>query len=123
MQRTLAILLLCLSAAAARAQCKIITIPFHDVHGRMMIDTKIDGRAARLLVDTGSQKSIELHLYRRIAPVIRGNSLEFDTEGESLDVLMARPEEKFDGILGIDTVKHYHTLRIDYGRHVIELGD
>lgn len=123
MKKAFAILLFCLSAAAAQAQCKIIVMPFHDVHGRMMIDTKIDGHAARLLIDTGSQKSIELHLNRRIAPIIRGNSLEFDTEGESLDVLMARPVEKFDGILGIDTVKHYHSVRIDYRNHVIELGD
>lgn len=124
MQRMLAILLLCLGTAGCKAQSKTITVPFHDVHGRMMVDSKINGHAARLLVDTGSQHSLDLRQYRQIEPIVRDNSLEFErTQGEPLNVLMAPPEEKFDGIIGIDTVRHYKTLRIDYRRHVIELGD
>jgi hypothetical protein len=144
--RGLMILLLLLTPPEGLAQPRVVALPFRTVDSFILVDAKIDGTPVRLLVDTGANKTIlntksfgrvEMHVSKPVnrGAGIVGNSLRLRVDLElaheflfsqrvsvmDLEELSRRFGIQFDGLLGQDILKQFHSVRIDYKNHVIEL--
>jgi len=139
-------LILLLTPLRGLAQPRVVTLPFRTVDSFILVDAKIDGTPVRLLVDTGANKTIlnaksfgrvEMHVSKPVnrGPGIVGNALRLRVDLElahefmfSQHVSVMDLEElsrhfgiQFDGLLGQDILNQFHSVRIDYKKHVIEL--
>jgi hypothetical protein len=144
--RGLMILLLLLTPPEGLAQPRVVALPFRTVDSFILVDAKIDGTPVRLLVDTGANKTIlnaksfgrvEMHVSKPVnrGAGIVGNSLRLRVDLElaheflfsqrvsvmDLEELSRRFGIQFDGLLGQDILNKFHSVRIDYKKHVIEL--
>jgi hypothetical protein len=144
--RGLIFLLFLLTPLQGLAQPRVVALPFRYVDSFILVDAKIDGTPVRLLVDTGANKTIlnaksfcrvEVHVSKpmnRGAGIV-GNALRLRVDLEiaheflfsqhvavmDLEELSRRFGIQFDGLLGQDILNQFHSVRIDYQKHVIEL--
>jgi hypothetical protein len=144
--RGLMSLLFLLTPQQGLAQPRVVTVPFRSVDSFILVDAKIDGTPVRLLVDTGANKTIlnarsfgrvEMHVSKPVnrGAGIVGNVLRLRVDLElahgfmfsqrvsvmDLEELSRRFGIQFDGLLGQDILNQFHSVRIDYRNHVIEL--
>jgi hypothetical protein len=144
--RGLMFLLFLLTPQQGLAQPRVVALPFRYVDSFILVDAKIDGTAVRLLVDTGANKTIlnaksfgrvEMHSRKPVnrGAGIVGNALRLRVDLElahefmfsqrvsvmDLEDVSRRFGFQFDGLLGQDILNQFHSVRIDYKKHVIEL--
>jgi gag-polyprotein putative aspartyl protease len=144
--RRLMFFVLLLLPLQALAQPRVVALPFRYVDSFILVDAKIDGTPVRLLVDTGANKTIlnaksfgrvEMHVSKPVnrGAGIVGNALRLRVDLEiahqfmfsqhvsvmDLEELSRRFGIQFDGLLGQDILNQFHSVRIDYKNHVIEL--
>jgi hypothetical protein len=144
--RGLMFLALLLAPQPGLAQPRVVALPFRYVDSFILVDAKIDGAPVRLLVDTGANKTIlnaksfgrvEMHVSKPVnrGAGIVGNALRLRVDLEiahqfmfsqhvsvmDLEELSRRFGIQFDGLLGQDILNQFHSVRIDYKNHVIEL--
>ena len=130
----------------ALADRRVIELPYRSVNSYLLVDAKINGSPVRLLVDTGTNKTIlnaksfcrtELNVSQPVnrGAGIVGNALRLRVDLElahqvmfSQSVAVMNLEElsrafhiQFDGLLGQDILNQFRSVRIDYKKHVIEL--
>lgn len=123
-----------------------VFLPFRSVHSLILLDAKINGNPATLLLDTGANKTIiSAKLYGNLqaphmeltskGPGIVGNALRLRADLEiagrflfsqpvsvmNLDDLPQRVGAQFDGLLGQDILRQFTSVRINYRTHLIEL--
>jgi hypothetical protein len=105
----------------ASAQPKTITIPFHEINHRILIDVRIDGKPSTLLFDTGARVSVFQSCSLILIPA--NEKLKLACSDESIGVAFVAPEKgvRFDGFLGADLLSKFSSVRIDYHNRVIEL--
>ena len=116
----------------------------------ILVEAEINGDPVTLLMDTGCEKTvISAKVYRAkyfILRAARGDPKSPGIVGESvsvrLDLRLADHRwighsvsimnlgdlnhllgTQFDGLLGQDILREFHSVRIDYRAHVIELED
>jgi len=144
--RGLLFFILLLTPFEGLAQPRVVALPFRYVHSFILVDAKIDGTPVRLLVDTGANQTIlnaksfgkvELHVSKpmnREAGIV-GNALRLRVDLEiaheflfsqhvsviDLEELSRHFGVQFDGLLGQDILNQFHSVRIDYKKHLIEL--
>ncbi len=144
--RGLVFLLFLFTLLPGMAQPRVVAVPFRYVDSFILVDAKIDGTPVRLLVDTGANRTIlnakslgrvEMHVSKPVnrGAGIVGNALRLRVDLEiahqfmfSQDVSVMDLEElsrrfgiQFDGLLGQHILNQFHSVRIDYKNHVIEL--
>jgi hypothetical protein len=144
--RRVMFLLLLLTPLQGLAQPRVVAMPFRYVDSFILVDAKIDGAPVRLLVDTGANNTIlnaksfsrvEMHVTKPVnrGAGIVGNALRLRVDLElahqfmfsqrvsvmDLEELSRRFGIQFDGLLGQDILNQFHSVRIDYQKHVIEL--
>jgi hypothetical protein len=141
-------LLLFTGVASAEEQHRVFRIPFHTVNAMILLDVKVNGNAAKLVLDTGSAVTI-------VSPKgygetqVRSHSLSEDdagpgyvglakhmradlklADGARLSVIVSVMSledaskhigTKIDGILGQEVLRTFSAVRIDYENYVIEL--
>jgi hypothetical protein len=140
------LLILLLTPLQGLARPRVVALPFRTVDSFILVDAKIDGTPVRLLVDTGANKTIlnaksfgrvEMHVSKPVnrGAGIVGNALRLHVDLEiaheflfsqhvsvmNLEELSKRFGIQFDGLLGQDILNQFHSVRIDYKNHVIEL--
>jgi gag-polyprotein putative aspartyl protease len=140
------LLFLFLAPPQALPEPRIVTVPFRSVDSFILVDAKIDGAPVHLLVDTGANRTIlnaksfckaEMNVTKPVnrGAGIVGNALRLRVDLEiahqfmfsqhvsvmDLEELSRRFGIQFDGLLGQDILNQFHSVRIDYKRHVIEL--
>lgn len=128
------------------AKPRVVMLPYRSVDSYILVDAKIDGRAVKLLLDTGSNETIlnassfcktELSATRPVnrGAGIVGNALHLRVDLElAHQIMFSQPvavmnlEElsksfriSFDGLLGEDILNQFRSVRIDYKKHVLEL--
>ena len=127
-----------------------VRIPFRTVQSLIIVEGKVNGNPATLLVDTGANRTIvSSKIYgnfhfdlrpmprRPTGPGLVGYSLRRSADVElgdrlwtaqqvsvmDLDELKQSLHMDFDGILGQDMLRQFRSVRIDYSAHVIELQE
>jgi hypothetical protein len=107
----------------AQEQSHVYRMPFHETHGRIILDATVDGRPVPVLFDTGAAMSFSL--VRRGHPIIlvlRHDGPRFETaEREERCPSFSVPEIRVDGFVGTDVLKGFRAVRINFTDHVIEL--
>lgn len=128
------------------ARTETVLLPFRSVHSLILIDAKVNGNPATLLLDTGANNTIiDAKIYGnvqapRIEPVSKGpgvigNALRLRVDLEiagrflfsqpvsvmNLGDLSQRVGAQFDGLLGQDILRQFRSVRINYHGRVIEL--
>jgi gag-polyprotein putative aspartyl protease len=144
--RRLMVLFLLLTPLQSLAQPRVVAVPFRYVDSFILVDAKINGTPVRLLVDTGANKTIlnaksfckaEMHVSKPVnrGAGIVGNALRLRVDLEiahefmfsqrvsvmDLEDVSRRFGFQFDGLLGQDILNQFHSVRIDYKNHVMEL--
>ncbi len=115
----------------------------------ILVQAKVDGRPVILLLDTGATRTIvsirsygplgyQLRATHRVGPPgFVGESVTVPVNFEldrhtwlqrrvavmNFDGLSAILGVDFDGLLGQDILREFHSIRIDYRNHIIELED
>jgi hypothetical protein len=128
------------------APAESVLLPFRSVHSLILIDARVNGHAATLLLDTGANNTIiSVKMYGNVqapqlelasnGPGIVGNALRLRADLEiagrflfsqpvsvmNLGDLPQRVGAQFDGLLGQDILRQFRSVRINYHSHVIEL--
>ena len=135
-----------LVAPATCAHEGTVLLPFRSTHSLILVDAKVNGNPATLLLDTGANNTIiNARIYGSVqappveltskGPGIVGNALRLHVDLEIADrFLFSQPVSvmnlgdlpqrvgaKFDGLLGQDILRQFRSVRINYRAHVIEL--
>lgn len=142
-------LVLCLFSPLAVAQDRrTFAIPFRSVNGVILLEAKVNGRTAVLLLDTGAQDSMmdsgsvrfDPRLGKLRSTGVAGAAgtcvvLEVDLVLEHrrwlnrkvcvLDLSDASRHfgTHIDGLIGQDVLREFSSVRIDYRNHVVELSE
>ena len=119
----IAALLLFTGITSAQGQRSTFRIPFHETHGRVILDVKLDARPAALLFDTGAAMSFSLvRSGRPLIMVLHHSELQFETAGpDERCPTLAEPDVRVEGFVGTDVLKRFRAIRINYKNHVLEL--
>ena len=144
------VVLLCLllTPFPNRANSASLKVPFHTVQSMILLDGKVNGNAATFLLDTGANRtivstqiygkgSLALQRFPRNAhePGLVGYSLRRPANLKlgnhvwvaqhvsvmDLDELKQMLHMDFDGLLGEDILREFHSVRINYKTHTLEL--
>ena len=132
--------------SATCAHEETVLLPFRSTHSLILVDAKVNGNPATLLLDTGANNTIiNAKLYGNVqaprveltskGPGIVGNALRLHVDLEiagrflfsqpvsvmNLGDLPRRVGAQFDGLLGQDVLRQFRSVRINYHAHVIEL--
>ena len=148
--RLLLIVLLLLLPLPNRARPRAIHIPFRTVQSMILVDGKVNGNPAILLLDTGANHTIisgkaygkvEFHLqqlrHNLRGPGVSGGSIPLSADlviadhrwpaqrvsVMELDELNETLKLHFDGLLGQDILRQFRSVRIDYHTKTIELEE
>ena len=133
-------------APATCAHEGTVLLPFRSTHSLILVDAKVNGNPATLLLDTGANNTI---INARIYGNVQAPAVELTSKGPSIVVnalrlrvdleiadrflfsqplsvmnlgdLPQRVGAQFDGLLGQDILRQFHSVRINYRAHVIEL--
>jgi hypothetical protein len=146
--RGLVLLFVLLLPLPNRAHSDLVIVPFHTVQTFILVQAKVNGNPATLLLDTGANRTIvSTRIYgntqvnlQRIHQNDRGPGLAGESLRLRADVVLAnhmwvaQPVSvmnlddlkhdlgiNFDGLLGEDLLREFHSVRINYKAHVIEL--
>lgn len=128
------------------AHGEAVFLPFRSVHSLILVEAKVNGDPATLLLDTGANNTIiSARLYGNVqaphveltskGPGIVGNALRLHADLEfagrllfsqpvsvmNLGDLPQRLGTQFDGLLGQDILRQFSSVRINYRTHLIEL--
>ena len=144
----LALFLLLLNPLPNRARPAVLKVPFHTVQSMILIEGKVNGNPATFLLDTGANHTIisarayghvDFDLHRlpqnTRGPGLAGGSLRLPADlvlaehvwaaqrvsVMDLDDLNEMLKMKFDGLLGEDILRQFHSVRINYRTHTLEL--
>ena len=123
-----------------------VFLPFRSVHSMILVDVKVNGLPATLLLDTGANNTIinaklcgnapaPLIEPMSKGPGITGNALRMRVDLEiARRFLFSQPVSvmnlgdlpksvgaEFDGLLGQDILRQFRSVRINYRARVIEL--
>lgn len=137
---------LTLLSSPSCARTERVLLPFRSVHSLILIDAKVNGNSATLLLDTGANNTIinaklcgSVHAplieLSGKGPGIVGNALRLRVDLEiarlflfsqpvsvmNLGDLPKNVGAEFDGLLGQDILRQFRSVRINYHAHVIEL--
>jgi hypothetical protein len=98
-------------------------IPFHDVHGRIVLDVTLDHKPAALLLDTGASMSFSLvHPGRPLYMFFDHGEPRFETgEADERSPTIATPDVRVQGFVGTDILKRFRAIHIDYKAHTVTL--
>ena len=126
----------------------IFRVPFHTVHGMILMDAVVDGKPASLLLDTGANNTIvspqavgvATVQLRALQATQAGTGAEGDYVIREADVRLAerrwinrrvlvmdltdaskRMGTRVDGFLGQDVLREFSAVRIDFKNGVVEL--
>lgn len=138
--------MLALYTSPSCANTQTVRLPFRSIHSLILVDAKVNGNPATLLLDTGANNTIiNAKVYGNMpasrveavgrGPGIVGNALRLRVDLEiagrflfcgpvsvvNLDDLPNRMGAQFDGLLGQDILQQFHSVRINYRARVIEL--
>ena len=146
--RALLLIILRVVPLPNRAHPQVSTVPFHTAQTFILVQAKVNGNPATLLLDTGANRTIvSIRIYGSTQfnlQRMRQNPNGPGHAGESLrlraDVALANhlwaaqpvsvmdledlKQElgiNFDGLLGEDLLREFRSVRINYKAHVIEL--
>jgi hypothetical protein len=146
--RGLVLFILLLLPLPNRAHPEVATVPFHTVQTFILVQAKVNGNPATLLLDTGANRTIvstkiygnaQVNLQRirqnPKGPGLAGESLRLPADVALANhIWLAQPVSvmnlddlrhdlgvNFDGLLGEDLLREFHSVRINYKTHVIEL--
>jgi hypothetical protein len=141
------LLLFLLTPLPNRAHSNTLRIPFRTVRSMILIEAEVNGEPVTLLMDTGATTTIiNAQSYRATYFPLRAaqrNTKSAGIVGESipvrLDLRLANHRwigqpvtimnlddlnrllgAQFDGLLGQDILREFHSVRIDYRNHLIE---
>jgi hypothetical protein len=146
--RVLALALLCFIPSANIARPEVVTIPFRSAESMILVEARVNDNRVSLLLDTGANNTIvspkaygdlQFHL-RSIhkndsGPGLRGDAVLLRANLAlasriwvsqpvyvmNVDELTRRFGAPVDGLLGQDVLREFHSVRINYKEHVIEL--
>ncbi len=135
-----------ISENATLAQERGYILPFHTVNGLILLDAKVNGKRAVLLLDTGAIHSIvdkqsaglgnlALHELDSMGGIgAAGNcsarEVHFTLGGRDrtqlvclldLAVVSKRVGAHLDGFIGQDVLREFSAVRIDYKAHTVTL--
>ena len=146
--RALVLTFLLLLPLPNRAHPQVTTVPFHTARTFILVQAKVNGNTATLLLDTGANRTIvskeiygtaQFNLQRMRknlnGPGHAGESLRLPADvalashmwaGQPVSVMNLEDLKQelgvnFDGLLGEDLLREFHSVRINYNAHVIEL--
>jgi hypothetical protein len=146
--RFLVLLLLLLTPLPNRARPYVLRLPFRTAHSMIIVQARVNGSQVALLLDTGATRTIvSARVYGNVPFRLRtiertsrsagivGDSVIVPVNLElsnhtwagqrvaimNLDGLSQVLGIRFDGLLGQDVLSEFHSVRIDYHAHVIEL--
>jgi hypothetical protein len=130
-----------------RARSAALCLPFRTVRSMILVEGEINGDPVTLLMDTGSTKTIisaksyrgtyfPLHTAQRTNKTagIVGESVSVRLDlklanhrwvGQTVSIMNLGDLNRllgaqFDGLLGEDILREFHSVRIDYRNHIIE---
>jgi Aspartyl protease len=133
-----------------RARPAALCLPFRTVRSMILVDGEVNGDPVTLLMDTGSTKTIisakayrgtyfPLHAAQRTNKTagIVGESVSVRLDlklanhrwvGQTVSIMNLGDLNQllgaqFDGLLGEDILREFHSVRIDYRNHIIEFED
>jgi hypothetical protein len=140
------LIVLALLCPPSWARTKTVLVPFRSVHSLILIDAKVNGNSATLLLDTGANNTIiDVKIYGNVpaspikpvnkGPGVTGDALRLRADLEiagrflfsqpvsvmNLGDLPKQVGAQFDGLLGQDILRQFRSVRINYRAHVIEL--
>jgi hypothetical protein len=148
--RYLLLALLLLTPLPNRAHTGVVRLPFRTVHSMILVEGRVNDSRALFLLDTGATRTIvSVKTYGSLSfilrsteradhgPGIAGESVSLPVNLElanhmwagqrvavmNLDSLGHLLGVQFDGLLGQDILRQFHSVRIDYHAHVIELEE
>ena len=144
--RTLAVALVCLCSLTAHAETR--KLKFRSAQSMILVDLAVNGKPVTMLLDTGAVSSlIAIRLTdfdsHKLAPMRQGRTdqgfvgqafevkARFDFAGMNVqdlrvfagnvDELSRRAGTRCDGILGLDVLRKFKSVKIDYAAQEIEL--
>ena len=125
-----AVLVIFCSTICSTLNAQTFRVPFHDAYnGLVLLDVKVDGKPAVLLLDTGTNVSLFGHHQTSIGielePKYFFNLPVYDLDKQigQRAFQLRRDVGPFDGILGQNFLRHFQAMRIDYKNHVVELEE
>jgi Aspartyl protease len=151
--RTLRYLLLALfllTPLPNRARPNVLRLPFRTAHSMIVVQARVNGSQVALLLDTGATRTIvSARVYGNVPFQLRtiertshsagivGDSVILPVNLQlanhiwagqhvaimNLDGLSQVLGIQFDGLLGQDVLGEFHSVRIDYHAHIIELEE
>ena len=126
----------------------VIHLPFHTVQSMILVEGKVNGKPVTFLLDTGATRTIvSAKVYGNVGYSLRlahrtGQQPGFVGESVTLPVNLQLDRHTwlarrvsimnfnglsdvlgadFDGLLGEDVLREFHSVHIDYRNHQIEL--
>jgi hypothetical protein len=148
--RCLLLALFLLTPLPNRARPDVLRLPFRSAHSMIVVQARVNGSQIALLLDTGATRTIvSSRVYGNVPFQLRsiertshsagivGDSVILPVNLElanhawagqrvaimNLDGLSQVFGIQFDGLLGQDILREFHSVRINYRNHVIELEE
>ena len=146
--RVLVLALLCLTPSVNSARSEVVIIPFRSAESMILVEALVNDNRVSLLLDTGANNTIvspraygDLQFHLRTihkneqGPGLRGDAVRLRANLAlanrtwnsqpvyvmNVDELTRRFGAPVDGLLGQDLLREFHSVRINYKAHVIEL--